>query len=412
MKVSIKTEMVFWLAALCVLSTVTHSNGACNMAVGLKNVSFVFLKSDDSSYATKYGYDTDISGGSHVSVALGETTFVTVMYDKKSDLVYEALTASDFDDYGYKLKFDSGVTALLRRNVSFHAEDGRPLAIQGNQTGSFTVKIEPKTADDGTGVCGELKVHVYNKKTEAKLHMYVESGVSKSYTGFESTINPVIKPAVMELTAVEVHSNYDFQYDSTSYGGNGNGSFDSYRDGGGDGPEKSALTTRLNSIKNTPKVCIMNKTAHALRLTRGAAAGQPIVFVNDPSRLLRPGRNDVYVGGQGPMWVDEYVKQTDGSYKVVFRSNLTSAHSTGYSDGVFLPGAVAFPNSAAVSCANLGNQFVVHEVLHLKEFGALSDISPSASGVGDNVMKSTNMGFGELRYRTLSGEIQWDKVHQ
>lgn len=432
--------MVMFLRLMLIVVVVVYPNLAgagCNSPSHMTYyMTFSESASEDSSHVTKYGLE-DINDEIHISTEVGDNddnyTYVQL---------YVRNSRGDVTVFSYpdKLQFSVGDSSLISGKKDNWKN---PIPITGATIALWGLKQATKVADSkttisinyagGTGTCGSFVAHSYNKKTISNWHVYLEDGVNiNQYSTLLSEINRIVKPAVMEFSAPTMHENYDMDEDDNGikdYDDNGNGTFDLYRDTLRDLPGKEYQPERDKMIKylketeldGNPITLVLNGAYHAFHII-SISTDRHTVYVKDPYEMLSVGRNDLLIADYSDNQIDS-ISSSGLTTALHMRYQIASDVST--DDIIRIPGEVNIKQvtsenelivEAAICSATDSIYMAIHETLHCRICGELSDLDPAGADVDNNVMRAENMGDGVLRCKSLplvSGgdEIQWDSVH-
>ena len=438
MKLAVKYST---LASLSLLFSLPNMAGGapCNAPNGF-SYTVIFSVSTTSGFETKYGFE-QIGNDKHVSVGVGnaDCTYVNVKVDDQDpDPDPDWIDGNKSAKFYFVPEHPELVEAIKPKSLPNIPVAGFVLKIRGlsvkNPASISQTRIIVKYQDgvNENEACGEIIVHVYNKKSISNWHVYLEQGVDNAkYANLQSEMSTIVKPAVMEFSAPTLHENYSFDDDedgNSDYDVNENGAFDYYVDGSPQ-TERDAMLAYLKSaeLDGPPTTIILKGAYHSFKIL-SISSDRMKIQVNDPNSRLTAGRLDLLIGDQSGNHLDDVNSMGEDLKELILHNPVESGLSVG--DVVRVPGEVNIKETyndengesklteGAICSATDDTDIILHETLHCNICGYLRDLNSTDENVGDNVMKASNMGYGVLRckslplaYETDQEEIQWDRVH-
>ena len=413
---------IYILAGIWTTLSLSPCYAGCNFPNQGFTISFEFEKAADGSAGNAYGYDVLTDGTKHVSVAMNGSTYVRLKAYQNGNNI--ALNSTSWNSGQFAIEnSDSSIVSFSAGPYDIPLEgylfklDG--LAIDEN-TGVGNAVLTITTDFEGaSGTCGKINVHVYEEQLIDDWHLYYFDTIPSTRKteleskAFVNLANTVTKPAVFSFSEADVSDITSTQ----TYDHNNNGSLDMYPEvsPSPSGPEHATILTFCENLEGNPKTLIVDATQLGLTLRSDAEIGATRVFVS-PVALNFLGEENVTLGCQNneeSATIDSLIS-VGGFYVIVeLRDALTNNHATGFNDGIYKGGA-AQSGDIGIIGASLGDNFIVHEVMHAPVCGGLSNIEDTLDA--NNIMTITvPRQPSQLRYQSLekvSGgkENQWNSV--
>jgi len=374
--------------------TVTAGTGSASASVEVVVTSVAITRAPTEDDAgNKYGFDDmDLLDDPHVSVALGEQTFVRVVISSG-------------------INTDSLQVAPDNRSVAdvVNLPDSLPsdflLNIQGNGVGESPISIV--AYEDSHPVFASVKVNVYTVKEIDKWSVYRVTDSASPNTGpltpldaadLKTFANGIVKQVVLNFPDVEVADKI-IHYDI-----NGNGALDYYFDGG---PQPEFSVIQSAGLTGNPKVAVVKNFNFAWRLSQPAPAGTNKLFFQGTTYLSADPDNYVRLGD---VLIDSVAIQSVAGTMVTLRDNLGFPHAAG--ETLYIPYSGVSEDPQLVKDGDSVRHVILHETLHRSDIGNLLDLdSPK------NIMDWQSIGGTELRfkpqprhYAPFGTENQWQTI--